>query len=436
MSSKPDVRSGVEELGRKPEEHQRVKPSEVDKSSILPDGSKRSRSSTTIINVVGDKAKEQKVPEISYDISTSALNTPARSRKASDASTDSGGSRKSAASAQDAGPSHDLLIQIASSMQAMQQEMATTNRSLASTQQELAVLKAGRKAESEARDVNNILSHGQPTPRQEAKVESRQEAMARALENSNLATEIKSTLLSTLGHTSYKVPPSTRTRDQSSPSFPFIPLGESVDTLEGIKALHVARHSSAPWVTQLGQQVVQEQALKRSRDDTSKKLKAALSSYDALYKFLLEQGLFTAPHYETYTNLLHQVKQLELSAGWPLAKLYVDWLIDYDNKYRDNRSLREKVGPTPADGNFIGSLDRLGLLQAQLSLSKQGHRGRDTSTRKAAGSPNKDDKHKYFCKHHGLWYTNPGHTTETCRNKGKNSPNVGPASQNGGAGSD
>ena len=158
--SKADVRSGVEELASKPAEHSRVKSSVVDESSILPEGSKRSRQQAAIINVVSDKAKEQKEERSSYDISTSALNSPARSRKGSQDSTDSGGSRKSASSAQDAGPSHELLIQIASNMQAMQQEMVNTNRSLASTRQELAVLKAGRTAESEARDLNNILSHG------------------------------------------------------------------------------------------------------------------------------------------------------------------------------------------------------------------------------------------------------------------------------------
>jgi len=163
--SKADVRSGVEELASKPAEHSRVKSSVVDASSILAEGSKRSRQPTAIINVVSDKAKEQQ-EERSYDISTSALNSPARSRKGSQDSTDSGGSRKSASSAQDAGPSHEFLIQIASSMQAMQQEMVKTNRSLASTRQELAVLKADRTAESEARDLNNILSHGQPTPHQ------------------------------------------------------------------------------------------------------------------------------------------------------------------------------------------------------------------------------------------------------------------------------
>jgi hypothetical protein len=53
--SKPDVIPGVDELTRKPPEHRRVQPSAVDASSILAEGSKRSRQPVTIINVARDK---------------------------------------------------------------------------------------------------------------------------------------------------------------------------------------------------------------------------------------------------------------------------------------------------------------------------------------------------------------------------------------------
>ena len=52
---KMDVTPGVEELNCKPEEHLRVQPSVVDTSSILPDGSTRSRKQANLIHVARDK---------------------------------------------------------------------------------------------------------------------------------------------------------------------------------------------------------------------------------------------------------------------------------------------------------------------------------------------------------------------------------------------
>ena len=232
-----------------------------------------------------------------------------------------------------------------------------------------------------------------------------------------------------------------------TPLFPsFVPSRSGVphpDVIDSYKALHAARDAyDTPWVQRIGQQVVHSDAIRKSQDAKAKKLKDALVSYDKLYAFLMAEGMLASPHYETYTKLLHQVKQLELASGWSVTRLYVEWVIDCDNKFKDPRSMQERVGPTPADGNFFKTLDQAGLLQCHLSSfakmeSKLSGRSRDTkdSPRKSAGSPTKDDKHKYFCKHHGMYYTNPDHTTSTCR-KGNSSLNGTPASQNGGAGSD
>ena len=55
MSNKQDILSGKDELQRRPAEHSRVKPSGVDASNILTEGSIRSRPPTAVINVGGGK---------------------------------------------------------------------------------------------------------------------------------------------------------------------------------------------------------------------------------------------------------------------------------------------------------------------------------------------------------------------------------------------
>jgi len=137
-----------------------------------------------------------------------------------------------------------------------------------------------------------------------------------------------------------------------------------------------------------------------------------------------------------------------------VARQYVEYLIDIDNKYKDTRPLQDKVGPRPVDGNFFNTLDPVGLRLCQHEhaygqaskvealeknvaelMAKLKLKGRDSKKQfTPAGSQTKGGKNQYYCRHHKLYFSNPEHTSEKCR-LGK-SPNASPAPNAAGAGSD
>lgn len=450
MSSKPDPIPGKEELRRKPGDHLKVTSAAVDQANILSDGSARSRKPTVLPNVGADKGKG-KDEEYSSD-----FGSPPPSRKQSGASNNSEGresqasdaSRESVASALDGNAEpyrafSTAISQLSAHVQAMTANQDKMQAVLLATAQEVQAMKARGQSVEEAKEVNSIVTQGLGASPKLAKEEQRKSDLARQVENSNLPEDVRATLLRTLGLTAAKVNPSPLSRASLSvPSSSIYALPDTTpDVVEAVRALTAAQfNTEAPWASELGRQVVQQQAVRQSQEARVKKLKLALESYDKFYAYLWAEGMLGERYYGTYSAFLHQVKQLELNSGWSVAKQYVEWAIDVENKYKDPRTLQQKVGPTPADGHFFRTLDVMGVLKCQLASlarveAKLGGKARDPSKKKSSSSTVKDDKHKYFCKHHNMYYSSPDHTTDTCR-KGKRLPNASPASRNGGAGSD
>ena len=451
MSNKTDVTPGVEALNHKPADFLRVQPSVVYTSSILPDGVTRSRTRANLIHVDKDG-----------DAYSSGFESAPPSSDASQAGeeSDSGGSvhsRKSVDSApdEDASNLQDTLNVMAKSLQSL----VSGHRQLRAAQEEqemkLAEVISGRiEARKEPQDISNIVNHGlEPTP-PVARLEERKNTMARQLESSNLPPETQAIITQAMGLTSAKVNPSPPLTAQPF-SFLHAPGTGGPDVFNAVKALNAAYLGPFDWTRELGQQVVNEQAIRKTKEAKNKQFLQALGSADKLYEFLYQQGMFSGQHFETYDTLYHQVKQLELRSGWGVARRYVEYLIDIDNKYKDTRPLQGKVGPRPVDGNFFNTLDPVGLrlcqhehahgqdskveaLEKSLAevMAKLKLKGKDYKKQfTPAGSPTKEGKNQYYCKHHKLYFSNPEHTSEKCR-LGKRSPNAGPAPNAAGAGSD
>ena len=454
MSNKQDILSGKDELRRRPEEYLRVQPSEVDASSILAEGSKRSRQQAAVINVARDKDGDGY--SSGFDSAPLSSNASQAGDEQSDASVQS---RESIESAQDgASGLQDTLAHIVGSLKNLAVGHQRLMAAHEATEKKLEAVVSGRiEAQKEPQDISSIISHGLKASPAVSKSEQRRLDVARQLEHSNVPRESQELLMQALGATAAKVNPLPPFSAQH-----FSPLhkpGTGVpDVFNSVKVLNAVAYNAdgGSWYDQLGQQVVNNQAIKKTKDAKNKQLVQALSSYDKLYGYLYQEGMLSGHHFDTYDVLLHQLKQLELCSGWEVAKRYVEYLIDIDNKYKDTRSLQDKVGSRPVDGNFFNTLDSVGLRLCQhahaageaskvealernvaelMARLKGKGKGKD-STKKftPAGSPTKEGKNQYYCKHHKLYFSNPEHTSEKCR-LGK-SPNASPAPNAAGAGSD